>query len=69
MSPYEQIISNPFLTAGEANRRIKMLLWGDSGSGKTTTALQFPSPVRGELNPCIRSFSMNIEREAKPVVI
>lgn len=37
--------TTPFQPAVESQRRLKLLLWGDSGSGKTTTALQFPSPA------------------------
>ena len=37
--------STPFSPASESNRRLKLLLWGDTGSGKTTTALQFPNPA------------------------
>jgi len=36
---------SPFGPAGPADRRLKLLLWGDSGTGKTTLALQFPKPV------------------------
>jgi len=34
-----------FRPAEESNRRLKLLLWGDAGSGKTTLSLQFPSPA------------------------
>lgn len=37
--------SIPFQQAAASQRRLKLLLWGDSGSGKTTTALQFPAPA------------------------
>ncbi|MCF6147308.1 MAG: ATP-binding protein [Candidatus Kuenenia sp.] len=37
--------ASPFQKATTTNRRIKLFLWGDSGVGKTTLALQFPSPV------------------------
>ena len=35
----------PFQPSGETLRRLKMLLWGDTGSGKTTAAIQFPRPA------------------------
>ncbi|MBF0607415.1 MAG: ATP-binding protein [Magnetococcales bacterium] len=39
-------IANPFFKrAATIDRRVKLFLWGDSGAGKTTLALQFPSPV------------------------
>ena len=34
-----------FKPAGESERRIKLLMWGDTGSGKTTLSLQFPKPA------------------------
>jgi len=34
-----------FRPAGGTNRRLKLLLWGDTGTGKTTLSLQFPSPA------------------------
>jgi len=37
--------SSPFHLAGSSERRLKLFLWGDSGVGKTTLALQFPKPV------------------------
>jgi len=36
---------SPFQTAQTQEKRVKLLLWGDSGAGKTTLALQFPKPV------------------------
>jgi hypothetical protein len=36
---------SPFRAATETNRRLKLLLWGDSGAGKTSLALQFPGCV------------------------
>ncbi|MFH1681633.1 MAG: AAA family ATPase, partial [Candidatus Eisenbacteria bacterium] len=36
---------SPFSTAGGADRRLKLFVWGDSGTGKTTLSLRFPSPV------------------------
>jgi len=35
----------PFSKAESLGRRLKVFLWGDTGSGKTTTALKFPKPV------------------------
>lgn len=35
----------PFQKASTMDKRLKLFLWGDSGAGKTTLALQFPSPV------------------------
>lgn len=37
--------ASPFQPAAATDRRLKLLLWGDSGSGKTTHALQYPAPV------------------------
>ena len=37
--------SKPFKRASSADKRLKAFLWGDSGVGKTTMSLQFPSPV------------------------
>jgi len=37
--------SGPFSPTSETTRRIKLLLWGDTGSGKTTLSLQFPAPA------------------------
>ncbi|MCP4662411.1 MAG: AAA family ATPase [bacterium] len=36
---------SPFVRASATGRRLKLFLWGDSGAGKTTTALQFPGPA------------------------
>jgi AAA domain len=36
---------SPFQKAASTNKRVKLLLWGDSGAGKTTLALQFPATV------------------------
>ena len=36
---------SPFQKAISLNKRLKLFLWGDSGVGKTTLALQFPKPV------------------------
>ena len=38
-------IPSPFQPAATAPRRFKALIWGESGAGKTTLALQFPRPV------------------------
>ena len=35
----------PFQTARSRDKRLKLLLWGDSGAGKTTLALKFSKPV------------------------
>lgn len=37
--------ASPFQPATQTDRRLKLFLWGDSGVGKTTLALRFPSPV------------------------
>jgi hypothetical protein len=37
--------ASPFQKAKSLDRRLKLFLWGDSGVGKTTLALQFPRPV------------------------
>jgi hypothetical protein len=36
---------SPFERARTLDKRLKLFLWGDSGVGKTTLALQFPRPV------------------------
>jgi len=36
---------SPFQKAKTLKKRLKLFLWGDSGVGKTTLALQFPKPV------------------------
>jgi len=36
---------SPFQKATTLPKRLKLFLWGDSGVGKTTLALQFPKPV------------------------
>ena len=36
---------SPFQKAKTLEKRLKLFLWGDSGVGKTTLALQFPNPV------------------------
>ena len=38
-------IASPFQKAVSVEKRLKLFLWGDSGVGKTTLALQFPKPV------------------------
>jgi len=35
----------PFQKATNVEKRLKLFLWGDSGVGKTTLALKFPSPA------------------------
>lgn len=35
----------PFRKAESLDKRLKLFLWGDSGVGKTTLALQFPEPA------------------------
>ncbi len=41
----KQQAQSPFQKARSLDRRLKLFLWGDSGVGKTTLALQFPKPV------------------------
>ncbi|MGQ9589919.1 MAG: ATP-binding protein [Planctomycetota bacterium] len=41
----KQQAQSPFQKARLLDRRLKLFLWGDSGVGKTTLALQFPKPV------------------------
>ncbi len=41
----EKIGSSPFLEAVSRGRRLKLLLWGETGAGKTTLSLQFPNPA------------------------
>lgn len=36
---------SPFRKAEPSERRLRLFLWGDTGSGKTTFALRFPSPA------------------------
>jgi len=36
---------SPFQKAKTLGKRLKLFLWGDSGTGKTTLALQFPRPA------------------------
>ncbi len=36
---------SPFLKAGSSGRRLKLFLWGDSGTGKTIFSLRFPKPA------------------------
>ena len=45
MNPSTQDRTSPFQKATVTDRRLKLFLWGDSGVGKTTLALRFPSPV------------------------
>src|SRR5262245_50481072 len=43
--PPTQESTSPFQPAQARRKRLKLLTWGDSGVGKTTLGLQFPSPV------------------------
>ncbi len=43
-APTEQA-GSPFRKAKTQEKRLKLFLWGDYGTGKTTLALQFPKPV------------------------
>ena len=45
MSGQPQTKPSPFQPAESTGRRLKLFLWGDTGVGKTTLALRFPSPV------------------------
>jgi hypothetical protein len=45
LRPRTQELTNPFQPAQARRKRLKLLTWGDSGVGKTTLALRFPSPV------------------------
>jgi hypothetical protein len=38
-------MDNPFIKAQPVTKRLKLLMYGAPGSGKTITALQFPRPV------------------------
>ena len=38
-------VPNPFQRAMALTKRVKLLVWGDSGTGKTTLALGFPRPA------------------------
>ena len=42
-------MNNPFKPAKSSSKHQKILLWGASGTGKTTISLQFPSPVMIDL--------------------
>ncbi|HOX27262.1 MAG TPA: ATP-binding protein [Candidatus Krumholzibacteria bacterium] len=44
-APTSSQSGSPFRAAETSNRRLKLFLWGDSGVGKTTLALRFPSPA------------------------
>ena len=37
-------VKNPFRKAKKQNRNLKLFIYGDSGTGKTTVALNFPRP-------------------------
>ena len=37
--------TNPFVKAKESGRRLKLFLWGDTGTHKTILSLQFPNPT------------------------
>ena len=41
----KQPTAAPFAKAGSRDKRLKVFVWGDSGAGKTTLALQFLKPV------------------------
>jgi hypothetical protein len=41
----EKTEGNPFESAASMPKKIKLLVWGATGTGKTTLALQFPAPV------------------------
>jgi len=43
--PRREPVPCPFQPAPTLNKRHKIFLWGDSGVGKTTLALQFPAPA------------------------
>jgi len=36
---------SPFTRSERVTKRVKIFLWGDSGTGKTLLAIQFPAPV------------------------
>jgi hypothetical protein len=38
-------MKSPFTKPEKTEKRLKLFLWGDTGSGKTTTALRFPAPA------------------------
>jgi len=37
--------TSPFVKPEKTTKRLKLFLWGDTGSGKTTSALRFPDPA------------------------
>lgn len=43
-------MNSPFVKAAKAEKKVKLLIWGASGAGKTTLALQFPRPVVFDLD-------------------
>lgn len=44
-APFTTPLGSPFTRATRAPKRLKLMLWGEPGSGKTTLALQFPRPA------------------------
>ena len=57
---------SPFHQATTLPKRLKLFLWGDSGVGKTTLALQFPAPVlidlEGGADPYGDAFDFHVLR-------
>jgi hypothetical protein len=61
---------SPFQKAKAADKRLKLFLWGDTGAGKTTLALQFPKPVvidmEGGADLYGDSFNFDVLRSSSP---
>jgi len=61
---------SPFLKAESLQKRLKIFLWGDTGAGKTTTALQFPKPavidIEGGTELYGESFEFGVLRTTGP---
>lgn len=61
---------SPFEKAKLREKRLKLLLWGEPGAGKTTLALQFPDPVvldlEGGTDLYGESFGFEVRRTTDP---
>ena len=62
--------TKPFLRAQLRDKRLKLFLWGGTGAGKTTLALQFPKPVvidlEGGTDLYGESFNFDVRRTTDP---
>jgi len=61
--------NNPFVPAKKHDKNIKLFLWGGPGTGKTTAALHFPSPVLLDMDGGAdlygNKFSFNVFKSAE----